>query len=476
MAIPDPDNNLYDLLGVPETATLAEIKKAYRKRARQYHPDRNPGNPRAAQHFKNAVAAYEVLRDATRRKVYDRGLARARRGKDTSGKPPKFSPPRQSPPRTPPTPPWTAPPPPRPQPPPPPPRTTSPPPPASPPPPRPAPPLSVPAHGAPSPIGRDIGSILKTGIIAAAIIIVGVLLLRSHQQRVAQEKAFIATLPSSVKPCRSDRDDARPEGADFRVICQGVTYFKAHDNAGTDAAWQEENIGGKVCLVFDLVDVVNWESAKESGAVGRGSVACVPGELRWCDLEANVVGKMSTISRSAWTRALGYTANPSNAGLVFSDGSVDTVGCGNMVVEGTPEAESSYAATPRPDAENAPVEPSGADRSGASPAPSRNAGGVVGVSRHDDAYYAAVGPVSQGPESFIVHFDAIGGSDLRRPETACVQVGSEPLIRPMDVSLSLDTESRYQGALTFGYRGSGSYQFRYSCESADYSAVTLFTR
>jgi hypothetical protein len=216
--------------------------------------------------------------------------------------------------------------------------------------------------GAPSPVGHGIGnpspvSILKTVIIAAAIIVVAVLSFQSHQQRVAQEKAFIATLPSSVKPCRSDRDDARPKGTDFRVICQGVTYFKAHDNAGTDAAWQEANVGGKVCLVFDLVDVVNWESAKESGTPGRGSVACVPGELRWCDLEANVVGKMSTISKRAWTRALGYAANPSNAALVYPDDSVETVGCGNMVVEGTPEAESSYAGTPRPDAENAPVQP-----------------------------------------------------------------------------------------------------------------------
>ena len=209
---------------------------------------------------------------------------------------------------------------------------------------------TTPEH--PHRLGTIIGSILKTVIIAAAIVIVGVLLLRSHQHRVAQEKEFIATLPSSVKPCRSDRSDARLEGSDFRVICQGVTYFKAHDNAGTDAAWQEANVGGKVCLVFDLVDVVNWESAKESGTPGRGSVACVPGELRWCDLEANVVGKMPTISKHAWTRALGYTASPSNAALVYSDGSVDTVGCGNMVVEGTPEAESSYAGTPRPDAEN----------------------------------------------------------------------------------------------------------------------------
>jgi molecular chaperone DnaJ len=61
----------YEVLGVDRTATTEEIKKAYRKKALEHHPDRNPGNAEAEEKFKEATAAYEVLHDAEKRKRYD---------------------------------------------------------------------------------------------------------------------------------------------------------------------------------------------------------------------------------------------------------------------------------------------------------------------------------------------------------------------------------------------------------------------
>src|SRR5271166_6441892 len=61
----------YGLLGVARNATEAEIKSAYRKLAMQHHPDRNPGNKDAEAKFKKIGAAYEVLSDARKRKLYD---------------------------------------------------------------------------------------------------------------------------------------------------------------------------------------------------------------------------------------------------------------------------------------------------------------------------------------------------------------------------------------------------------------------
>src|SRR5438309_7954300 len=63
----------YKVLGVGKNASDEEIKKAYRKLARQYHPDRNPGDKRAEERFKEISQAHDVLSDPDKRKEYDRG-------------------------------------------------------------------------------------------------------------------------------------------------------------------------------------------------------------------------------------------------------------------------------------------------------------------------------------------------------------------------------------------------------------------
>ena len=65
------DKNLYEALGVKQGASTSEIKKAYRKLAKQYHPDKNPDDAAAEARFKEISAAYEVLSDESRRKTYD---------------------------------------------------------------------------------------------------------------------------------------------------------------------------------------------------------------------------------------------------------------------------------------------------------------------------------------------------------------------------------------------------------------------
>ncbi len=65
------EKDFYAELGVPKTATAAEIKKAYRKLARDLHPDKNPGNKQAEDKFKALSEAYDVLSDDSKRKEYD---------------------------------------------------------------------------------------------------------------------------------------------------------------------------------------------------------------------------------------------------------------------------------------------------------------------------------------------------------------------------------------------------------------------
>src|SRR6516164_6828025 len=61
----------YETLGVKRSASEDEIKKAYRKLARQYHPDRNPGDKQAEARFKEIQDAYDVLSDKQKREQYD---------------------------------------------------------------------------------------------------------------------------------------------------------------------------------------------------------------------------------------------------------------------------------------------------------------------------------------------------------------------------------------------------------------------
>jgi len=71
----------YEVLGVAKTATAKEIKSAYRKQAKKYHPDQNPDDPKAKDRFAAASQAYEIIGDEKNRAAYDRGEI------DATGKP-----------------------------------------------------------------------------------------------------------------------------------------------------------------------------------------------------------------------------------------------------------------------------------------------------------------------------------------------------------------------------------------------------
>lgn len=75
-------SNLYRILGVSETASEEEIKKAYKTLSKKYHPDANPGNREAEAHFREISGAYAVLQNPQKRQEYDKALQENRSRKE----------------------------------------------------------------------------------------------------------------------------------------------------------------------------------------------------------------------------------------------------------------------------------------------------------------------------------------------------------------------------------------------------------
>jgi DnaJ-class molecular chaperone len=75
--------DLYETLGISRSASEEEIKKAYRKLSKRYHPDVNPGNKEAEERFKEVSEAYAALEDPKKRRVYDKSLENETQGKTT---------------------------------------------------------------------------------------------------------------------------------------------------------------------------------------------------------------------------------------------------------------------------------------------------------------------------------------------------------------------------------------------------------